>query len=106
MRAESLKGSAARLREWAAEHALPLWATAGFDAQTGRFRETLTLQAEPVFSTPTRLIVQARQIYAYAVAARRGWYPDAASVLENAFAAMIRDYHKPDGQEGWVYSRR
>src|SRR6185437_2801235 len=93
-----LKASAARLRDWAVRQALPLWATAGFDTGTGRFRESLTLDGEPIAGVPTRLIVQARQIYAYALAARRAWYTDGARVLESAFAAMVRDYHKPDGQ--------
>jgi mannose-6-phosphate isomerase len=101
-----LKASAACLRDWAVRQALPLWATAGFDARTGRFRESLTLGGEPIAGVPTRLIVQARQIYAYALATRRAWYTDGAGVLESAFAAMVRDYHKPDGLAGWVYSRQ
>jgi mannose/cellobiose epimerase-like protein (N-acyl-D-glucosamine 2-epimerase family) len=102
--AQTLKDAAARLRDWAVQLALPLWATAGFDTKTGRFRECLTLEGEPIAGVPTRLIVQARQIYSYALAARRGWYPDGARVLEDAFAAMVRDYHEPDGRPGWVYS--
>lgn len=104
MTAVALKESAALLRDWAVRQALPLWATAGFDAATGRFRETLTLGGEPVLDGPTRLIVQARQIFSYALAARRDWYPGAAAVADNAYAAMVRDYHRPDGQAGWVYS--
>lgn len=104
MTAIALKESATLLRDWAVCQALPLWATAGFDAATGRFRETLTLGGEPVLDGPTRLIVQARQIFSYALAARRDWYPGAAAVVDNAYAAMVRDYHRPDGQAGWVYS--
>jgi mannose/cellobiose epimerase-like protein (N-acyl-D-glucosamine 2-epimerase family) len=100
----TLKESAVLLREWAVRQALPLWATAGFDAATGRFRETLTLKGEPVLDAPTRLIVQARQIFSYALAARRDWYADAAAVLDSAHQAMVRDYHRPDGRPGWVYS--
>ncbi|MBS0221995.1 MAG: AGE family epimerase/isomerase [Proteobacteria bacterium] len=104
MAAIELKESAALLRDWAIRQALPLWATAGFDTATGRFRETLTLAGEPVLDGPTRLIVQARQIFSYALAARRDWYPGAAAVVDKAYAAMVRDYHRPDGQAGWVYS--
>jgi mannose-6-phosphate isomerase len=100
----SLKESAALLRNWTIREALPLWATAGFDSATGRFRETLTLKGEPVLEGPTRLITQARQVFSYALAARRGWYPGANTVVESAYAAMVRDYHEPDGKVGWVYS--
>ena len=105
MDVKPLKASAARMRDWAVRQALPLWATAGLDAATGRFRESLTFDGQPVADVPTRLIVQARQIYAYALATRRAWYTDGARVLESAFAAMVRDYHEADGQPGWVYSR-
>lgn len=95
---------AEKLRAWAVEQALPLWATAGFDRETGRFREALTLQGDPAPNLPTRLIVQARQIFSYALAAKRGWHPDAGAIVEQASLAMVRDYHRPDGQPGWVYS--
>ena len=97
--------SAMKLRDWAIQQALPLWATAGFDARTGQFYESLTSRGSPNVDKPTRLIVQARQIYCFALAARRGWYPGSADIVERAYAAMVRDYHGPDGQQGWVYSR-
>jgi mannose-6-phosphate isomerase len=100
----ALKESAALLREWAIQQALPLWATAGFDSGTGRFREALTLEGKPVPDVATRLIVQARQIFSYALAARRGWHPDALRVVESAYEAMVRDYYKPDGGAGWAFS--
>lgn len=100
----ALKESATLLRDWAVQQALPLWATAGFDSATGRFCETLTLDGKVVPDVATRLIVQARQVFSYALAARRGWYPDAARVVDSAYRAMVRDYHKPDGRAGWAYS--
>lgn len=100
----TVRESAALLHDWAIRQALPLWATAGFDAATGRFRETLTHAGKPVLDTPARLIVQARQIFSYALAARRGWHADAAAVVDSAYAAMVRDYYRPDGRPGWVYS--
>ena len=64
--------------------ALPLWATTGFDAEHGRFEERLTLRAERLPDVPLRLMSQARQIHSYALAARRGWHPDAAGLVERA----------------------
>ncbi|UYN97322.1 MAG: AGE family epimerase/isomerase [Enhydrobacter sp.] len=97
-----MKAAADRLRSWAIDHALPLWATRGFDREHGRFEERLTLDGRPVVDVPIRLLVQARQIYSYGLAARRGWYPKAAELVEVGFATMRREYHRPDGAEGWV----
>ena len=68
-----LEPAAAALVDWAIDAALPLWATAGFDAEHGRFEERLTLAGGRLPDVPLRLMSQARQIHAYALAARRGW---------------------------------
>ena len=101
-----LKPAAAALLGWATDAALPLWATAGFDVEHGRFEERLTLGAERMPAVPVRLLSQARQIYAYALAARRGWYPGAAALVEQAYSSMVRDFHGRDGQGGWIFSIR
>lgn len=99
-----LKPAAARLRDWAQEQALPLWATAGFDRRRGRFEERLSLRGEAIADAPQRLMVQARQIYSYGLAARRGWYPAAGDLVEEAYASMVRDFYRRDGGDGWVFS--
>jgi mannose/cellobiose epimerase-like protein (N-acyl-D-glucosamine 2-epimerase family) len=101
-----LKPAAAALLGWATDAALPLWATAGFDAEHGRFEERLTLRAERMPAVPVRLLSQARQIYAYSLAARRGWYPGAADLVEQAYSSMVRDFRGRDGQDGWIFSIR
>jgi mannose/cellobiose epimerase-like protein (N-acyl-D-glucosamine 2-epimerase family) len=98
------KVSSNLLRDWAVGEALPLWASAGFGAETGRFREALTLDGQPLVDIPTRLIVQSRQIFSYALAARRGWHPEAGAIVESAYKALVRDYYRADGKQGWVYS--
>ena len=103
--AARLKPAAAALVAWATDLALPLWATSGFDAEHGRFEERLTLRADRLPDVPIRLLSQARQIYAYALAARRGWHPGAAALVEQAYASMVRDYRRRDG-EGWIFSIR
>jgi mannose/cellobiose epimerase-like protein (N-acyl-D-glucosamine 2-epimerase family) len=95
---------AVRLREWAIEHALPLWANAGFDRRHGRFEERLSLSGEPILDVPQRLMVQARQIYSYGLAARRGWCGGAQELVELAYASMVRDFYRRDGRDGWVFS--
>jgi len=104
--AARLKPAAAALLGWATDAALPLWATAGFDFEHGRFEERLTLRAGRLPDVPIRLLSQARQIYAYALAARRGWYPGAAMLVEQAYSSMVRDYRGRDGRGGWIFSIR
>jgi mannose/cellobiose epimerase-like protein (N-acyl-D-glucosamine 2-epimerase family) len=99
-----LKPAAVRLREWASQQALPLWATAGFDRRHCRFEERLSLRGEPLIDVPQRLMVQARQIFSYSLAARRGWYGGARELVEMAYASMVRDFHRRDGRDGWVFS--
>jgi mannose/cellobiose epimerase-like protein (N-acyl-D-glucosamine 2-epimerase family) len=96
--------AAGQLRTWAIDKALPLWATAGVDRSSGRFREALTLDGAPVLDVPTRLIVQARQVFSYALAAKQEWHPEAHALAEHGYRAMVRDYYRPDGRPGWVYS--
>ena len=97
-----LEGAPEELRKWAIEAALPFWASKGFDAAYGRFVERLTLAAEQIPGTPIRLIVQGRQVYSYAVAARHGWYPGAREIVEAAYSTMIREYYRSDGRDGWI----
>lgn len=101
-----LEPAAAALVGWAVDAALPLWATIGFDAEHGRFEERLTLSGGRLPDVPLRLMSQARQIHAYALAARRGWHADAIALVEQAFASMVRDYRGRDDREGWVFSIR
>ena len=86
------------------EQALPLWATSGFDAETGRFEEGLTFEGRPRSEVPIRLLVQARQIFVYSIADRRRWTVGADALIARAFASMRRDYFRRDGRDGWVFS--
>lgn len=101
-----LEPAASALVDWAIDAALPFWATAGFDAEHGRFEERLTLGGRRLPEHPVRLMTQARQIHAYALAARRGWHGDAVRLVERAFASMVRDYRGRDARGGWVFSIR
>lgn len=89
---------------WVQGQALRLWANAGFDRTAGRFEERLTPDGSPMGDVPIRLLVQARQIYVYSLAARRRWHPEALALVERAFGSMERDYYNRDGRQGWVMS--
>jgi mannose-6-phosphate isomerase len=99
-----VRSAATFMEAWMREQALPLWATSGFDAEVGRFEEGLTFGSEPRRQVPIRLLVQARQIFVYALAERRRWHPGSDELVEQAFAAMKRDYFRPDGRDGWAFS--
>lgn len=101
-----VEATARRLRDWLVGHALPLWSNAGFDAAHQRFEEQLGLAGRPALDVPHRLIVQTRQIHTYALVSRKGWYRDADAILKTAYAALIRDYRRPDGRPGWVFAVR
>lgn len=101
---DELKSAAGELLGWTIGHALPLWAGAGFDRRCGRFEERLSMKGEPVTDVPVRLMVQARQIFTYGLAARRRWHGGALELVETAYASMVRDYYRRDGHDGWIYS--
>jgi mannose-6-phosphate isomerase len=101
-----LAAASLRLNAWLVEQALPFWGVAGFDREQRRFEERLDLAGRPIRDVPIRLMVQARQIYVYSLATRRGWYSGARTLVQQAFESMVRDYHRPDGRAGWVFSVR
>jgi mannose-6-phosphate isomerase len=82
-----------KLRQWLIGSALPLWASVGFDRKHGRFRERLDWSGQPVAAVPHRAMVQARQIYVFADAARLGWFPEGAGLAEIAMGSLLRDFH-------------
>mgnify|MGYP003347412068 CR=1 FL=1 len=104
MHAERPPAAIAALRRWAIDSALPLWATAGFDRIHRRFEERLTIDGRAIVDVPVRLMVQARQIYVYGLAARAGWHGEAAALVETAFGTMVREYYRADRRDGWVFS--
>ena len=79
------------LADWLRESALPFWAARGFDAGADRFRERLDRRGAPL-DVPHRSMVQARQIFVYAEAARLGWRPDGAELAHRAMMALERDF--------------
>ncbi|MDO6413655.1 AGE family epimerase/isomerase [Sphingomonas sp. BIUV-7] len=86
------------------ERALPLWADDGFDRQRNRFRERLDWGGKPV-DVPHRSMVQARQIYVFAHAAKLGWFPDGGPLAEAAMSSLIRTFGRDsDGTTFFLFS--
>jgi mannose-6-phosphate isomerase len=85
-----------RLLDWLRAEALPSWADIGFDHGAGRFHERLDFRGRPV-DVPHRAMVQGRQIYVYAHAARLGWFPDGGVLADRAMRGLVRDYAETSG---------
>lgn len=93
-----------RVTDWLRQDALPLWADAGVDRTAGGFVERLDWVGAPILSIPKRVRVQARQIYVYAEAHRRGLFPGALAAAEQGFDFLIA-HACPDGAEaGFVHA--
>jgi mannose-6-phosphate isomerase len=97
-----LSARAAAARRWLLEAAFPLWGTAGFDAASGQFVEQLTVAGEPSVETPRRTLVQARQLYVFAVAARMGWTGPWRAIM-NAAADTLLARGRTDAGD-WIYT--
>ena len=98
------QAAAKRAKSWLVELALPLWATAGFDPESGLFRERLALDGGPIANIPHRLMVQARQIYVFSEAGRQGWFPDGVSLAVRVARQVITAFYRADKKPGWVNS--
>jgi mannose-6-phosphate isomerase len=84
------------------EHALPLWATQGWDERRGGFVERLAPDGTADSEAPRRLRVQARQIYCFARAAQIGWYPPGRDLALRGLEHMLTTSKSPDGRPGFV----
>ncbi len=85
-----------QLLYWVVNHAYPLWATAGVDANTAGFVEALDQDATPL-AVPRRARVPPRQTYAFAQAAQLGWRGPAGDVAIRGLRYFIEKYRRPDG---------
>lgn len=95
--AKALAASRDRLVAWLRDAALPVWAVAGFDPQTGRFAEKLDLATATDTGAVSRPRVPPRQIYAFLVGGELGWRGPAGEIARKGFAGFLRDFEAPDG---------
>lgn len=77
-----------RVNHWLFEEALPLWSTAGVDAEHGGFHEALTFEGLPK-ALPKRMRTMARQVYAFAVAKERGWHGPADELVARGIGFIV-----------------
>ncbi len=88
---------------WLKTDALPLWASAGWDAPSRQFVERLDLAGTPLLDQPRRAMVQARQIYVYCTAHRHGWF-DGGHLAVAAGDTLMDRYSDDPGLNGFSFS--
>ena len=91
--------SAAELRDHVANELLPLWAEHGVDPEDGGFHNRLGPDLQPAPDSAKRLLVQARQIYAFSATGER-W---ALEVASRGFDFLKRRFLDPR-YGGWFLS--
>ncbi len=96
MATQTLDALAAYWRRWLFEDALPLWATAGVNPDTGGFEEAIGWDGRPV-QAPLRARVQARQAYVFATAGALGWAGPWRETLQGGLAFIAAHYPRGDG---------
>lgn len=106
MVSESLKveiaATANRCRNWMLESSFPFWAEHSVNPDGG-FYERIDLNAIPIKGEDSRVRLQARMAYTFALAARLGWDRKQAQALaERGLAVLINDCCRDDG----LYGRR
>jgi mannose-1-phosphate guanylyltransferase/mannose-6-phosphate isomerase len=92
---EPLASAGRRFADWLRLRALPTWSTLG-QAESGLFFEALTLDGRDT-GRPHRARVQARQIFVYAEAGRRGWTGPWRRIVSAALARIHDAYLRDDG---------
>ena len=103
MAVAALQRRAREARFWLMDACFPLWSEVGVGKQF--FLERLDLSHKPVDSELTRVRVQARQIYLFALAARMGWKPNrAADLVALGVAALSGPCRREDGLVGKLLS--
>ena len=94
-----------KFKQWLSGTALPFWIARGYDASARRFAERLDFDGTAIPDVPFRLMVQARQVASFAMAALNGYGPpETADIARSACDAMVRTYWRADGEPGWVFS--
>lgn len=85
-------------RNWLAQDVFPLWSKQGIDPRTGAFVECLSRDGQAM-DNPRRAMVQARQIYSFAEAARMGILAksDVQGIVRKAVDVLIANYSLENG---------
>jgi mannose-6-phosphate isomerase len=86
------------------DHSLPLWSREGWDPVFGGFVDRLDPQGRGDRAAPRRVMVQARQIFCFATAARIGWFPEGREIARTGLDYLLAKAKGPDGEPGFVHT--
>lgn len=92
---ETLGQGARRFADWLRLRALPLWSSVGLQQPEG-FVEAMGRDGRPL-DLPRRSLVQARQVYVYAQAARLGWTGPSGGAVRTGLDCLTRRFLTPEG---------
>lgn len=98
-----LHKAATQYIQWLEQEALPLWATKGIRSEGGHF-ERLSADGEPDLSSPVRVRVQARQIYTFAQAYRKGWCVNGLALAEGLLAFCEQSARAESAPQGYIHT--
>jgi mannose-6-phosphate isomerase len=104
--AEDLADRARHARSWMMEAMFPLWAEEGV-MENGLFADRLDLNHRYMSAEESRVRVQARQTYVFAIAMELGWDQDKArKLVERGVHTLSRRARSPLGAAGHLLSLR
>lgn len=88
------------VRVWMFEQAFPFWAEATVNPEGGFF-ERHDVDGQGILGEDSRVRLQARQTYCFALAADIGWNSEASRILvDRGLDVLIEDCRRPDGLYG------
>ena len=98
----ALRRIAAEARAWLLDAAYPFWFDKGIEPQHGGFVDFVDVDGSAVPGSPKRTVVQARQIYAFAMAPRFGWTGRWRDAVATGLETIDRHCRHPAG--GFIHS--
>jgi mannose-6-phosphate isomerase len=93
-----------KAKNWLSEDVCPLWLSEGFDSKNNFFQENLSMEGKALPDTPRRVMVQARQIFSFMMAADLGACDKnkVKDVVAKTAQAILTHYSLPSG--GFIHS--
>lgn len=97
---DHIKRRAKLAADWMLHASFPLWAQAGVHP-AGGFEERLDLSGQPSHDATSRVRVQARQVFCFALAKRLGWQPERCDALmDRGIDVLAQQCRRADGLYG------
>ena len=89
-----------KVNDWLFTHSFPFWMKSSVNPDGG-FYERHTLSGEGIRGEDSRVRLQARQTYCFALAAELGWKPNFCElVVRQGMQVLTSDCRRPDGLYG------